>query len=392
MAPTPGLNRTTMNKSIVALIRCDTYDDEPVYQATKAGLDLLGGISRFVKPGERIVIKPNVLIGTTPEKCVTTHPSVFRAVGRLLQESGANVYYGDSASFGKCEGNMKRADLKSVADELGISLADFDKGKAVSHKEALLNKRFVIANGVLESDGLVSLPKLKTHPLTRFTGAIKNQFGCIPGILKSQYHVKMPDPYDFATMLVDLNTLIKPRLYVMDGIIAMEGNGPRSGKPKKLGVLLFSSDPIALDSIACRIIDLDPAFVPTSEPGEKAGLGTYRTENIEIVGEELSSFIDKDFEVIRKPPMSSGNGRIRAFIKNQICPRPAIDTAKCTNCGTCVKMCPVNPKAVDWHTDNKLAPPTYQYNRCIRCYCCQESCPEGAITVKDRLLSKVFFR
>ena len=130
---------------------------------------------------------------------------------------------------------MKRADLKSVADELGISLADFDKGKAVSHKEALLNKRFVIANGVLETDGLVSLPKLKTHALTRFTGAIKNQFGCIPGILKSQYHVKMPDPYDFATMLVALNTLIKPRLYVMDGIIAMVGTGPRSCNPKELG-------------------------------------------------------------------------------------------------------------------------------------------------------------
>ena len=380
-----------MHKSKVALVKCDTYDDDQVCQAVEAGVDLLGGISHFVEPNERILIKPNVLFGTSPQKCVTTHPSVFKAVGRLLKKAGAIVYCGDSPGFGKCEGNLKRASLKQAADELGISIADFDRGKTVSHKEALLNKRFVVANGVLESDGVVSLPKLKTHQLTRLTGAIKNQFGCIPGTLKSQYHVKMPDPYDFATMLVDLNTLIRPRLYIMDAIVAMEGNGPRNGKPKRLGVLLFSSDPIALDSIACRIIDLDPEFVPTSKAGEKAGLGTYHYDSIEVIGDKVESFIDKDFEVIRKPPVSFTSGRIRTFIKNHTCSRPAIDESKCTNCGTCVKMCPVSPKAVDWHTGDRHKPPAYKYGRCIRCYCCQESCPEGAIAVQNTLLGKVFF-
>ena len=381
-----------MNKSTVALVKCDTYDDERVYRAVKTGLDLLGGISHFMQAGERIVIKPNMLFGTDPRKCVTTHPSVFKAVGRLLQKAGVSVSYGDSPGFGKCEWNMKRAGLKQVADELGIRLADFDDGKVVSHKEALLNKRFVIANGVLESDGLVSLPKLKTHALTRFTGAIKNQFGCVPGLLKSEYHVKMPDPYDFATMLVDLNTLIRPRLYIMDGVIAMEGNGPRSGKPKKLGVLLFSSDPVALDSIACKIIDLNPAFLPTSKPGEKAGLGTYHYDNIEVVGEKIGVFVDKDFEVIRKPPVSSTSGRMRTFIKNRVCPRPTIDKIICNNCGICIEMCPVSPKAVNWHIGDESKPPTFKYGHCIRCYCCQESCPEGAIAEQNTLLGKVFFR
>ena len=325
-------------------MKCDAYDDEQVYKAVKTGIDLLGGISHFIRPDERILIKPNVLVGTNPQKCVTTHPSVFKAVGRLLKQAGASVYYGDSPGFGRCETNMKRAHLKQAADELGIKIADFDNGKAISHKEALLNKRFVIVNGVLESDGMLSLPKFKTHALTRFTGAIKNQFGCIPGILKSQHHVKMSDPYDFATMLVDLNTLIKPRLYVMDGIIAMEGNGPRNGKPRKLSVLLFSSDPIAMDSIACKIIDLNPEFVPTSKPGEKAGLGTYHYENIELIGDNIEPFIDKDFEVIRKPPVSPAGGRIRTFVKNQICPRPVIDNSKCTNCGTCVRYVLLIPK------------------------------------------------
>ncbi len=380
-----------MNKSKVALVRCDTYDDEKVAKAVQQGLDLLGGIAQFAKPGERIVLKPNVLIGSKPEKCVTTHPAVFKAVGRLLREAGVIVSYGDSPSFGKCEPNIKKSGLKEVGDELGLSLADFDSGRTVSHKDALLVKSFVIANGVLDSEGLVTLPKLKTHPLPRFTGAVKNQFGCIPGLLKSQYHVKLPDPYDFATMLVDLNTLVKPRLCIMDGIIAMEGNGPRGGKPKKMSVLLLSGDPIAIDATACRIIDLDPEAVPTSIAGEKAGLGTYHSENIEIVGEDMESFLDRSFEAIRTPPTPCNSGRLRTFVKNRICEKPVIDETRCNKCGTCVKMCPVEPKAVDWHNGDKSKPPTYKYDRCIRCYCCQENCPEGAVFVESPVLGRIFF-
>jgi uncharacterized protein (DUF362 family)/Pyruvate/2-oxoacid:ferredoxin oxidoreductase delta subunit len=380
-----------MDKSKVALVRCDTYDEEKVYKAVQRGLDLLGGIAHFAKPGERIVLKPNVLIGSKPEKSVTTHPAVFRAAGRLFKEAGASVSYGDSPSFGKCEPNMRKSGLKEIGDELGLSVADFDTGRSVSHKDALLVKSFVIANGVLDSAGLVTLPKLKTHPLPRLTGAVKNQFGCIPGLLKSQYHVKLPDPYDFCTMLVDLNMLVKPRLCVMDGIVAMEGNGPRGGKPKKLSVLLLSSDPIAIDATACRIIDLDPEAVPTSRAGEEAGLGNYHSENIEIVGGDIESFLDRSFEVIRTPPAPCSSSRVRNFVKNRVCEKPVIDEAKCNKCGTCVKMCPVEPKAVDWHNGDKSRPPTYKYGRCIRCFCCQENCPEGAVFIESPMLGRVFF-
>jgi uncharacterized protein (DUF362 family)/Pyruvate/2-oxoacid:ferredoxin oxidoreductase delta subunit len=381
-----------MNRSKVALVRCETYDPDAVHQAVCKGLDLIGGTSGLVKAGERIVMKPNVLYGTNPEKGVSTHPSVFRAVGKLLQESGARVAYGDSPSFAGAEGHMKRCGLKQAADEMGIELADFDRGRTLSHKDALLIKSFVIANGVLDSDGLVNLPKLKTHPLVRLTGAVKNQFGCVPGVLKAQYHVKLADPYDFAAMLVDLNTLIRPRFCVMDGIMAMEGNGPRSGRLRKLDVLLFSRDPIALDATACRIINLDPEIVTTSKLGEKAGLGTYRSENIELAGDSLESFLCPDFDVIRTPQEHCSQNRVRAFVKNRTCERPAIDGAKCTNCGSCVKMCPVEPKAVDWRKGAKEKPPTYDHNRCIRCYCCQESCPEGAISAQSPVLGRLFFR
>ena len=245
---------------------------------------------------------------------------------------------------------------------------------------------------MLDSDGLVSLPKLKTHPLTRFTGAAKNQFGCIPGLLKGQYHVKLPNPYDFATMLVDLNTLVRPRLCIMDGIQAMEGNGPRGGNPRDLGVLLFSDDPIAIDATACRIIDLDPEVVTTSEPGERSGLGRYRREEIELLGDGIESFVDSSFEAIRTPPAPRTGGRLRSFVRNRLCERPAIDEAKCTSCGTCVEMCPVDPKAVEWHRGNRSQPPKHRYGLCIRCYCCQETCPEGAISVENPLLGRVLTR
>ncbi|MCJ7576289.1 MAG: DUF362 domain-containing protein [Dehalococcoidia bacterium] len=381
-----------MNKARVVIIRCDTYADDQVLTAVQKGLDMLGGISVFAKPGERIVMKPNILIGTEPDKGVTTHPAVFRAVGKLLKDVGVSVSYGDSPCFGKSEPNLRKSGIKEVGDELGFIVADFDSGRSVSHKDALLMKKFVVANGVLDSDGLVSLPKLKTHGLVRFTGAVKNQFGCVPGLLKSQYHVKLPDPYDFATMLVDLNTLIKPRLYIMDGIVAMEGNGPRSGKLKRLNVLLLSSDPIALDATACRIACIEPEIVPTSRPGEKAGLGTYHTENIELMGEALESFVDTSFEINRTPPISGSGGRFMVFLKNRITQRPVIDKAKCTCCGTCITMCSVQPKAVDWHRGDMSRPPRYDYNLCIRCYCCQETCPEGAIYLSSPLLARIYSR
>src|SRR4030042_1817565 len=207
-------------KSKVALVPCASYDDVEVEMSIRAGLDLLGGLARFVKPGKKIVLKPNVLIGSGPDSCVCTHPSVLRAAGKILLETGASVTCGDSPAFGGSSLNVRLSGLKRVADELGIGLADFSHGRVVMHKTALLNRRFVIAHGVLDADGLISLCKLKTHGLTRVTGAVKNQFGCVPGMLKNQQHARMADPYLFATLCVELNALLKPRIFIMDAVMA----------------------------------------------------------------------------------------------------------------------------------------------------------------------------
>ncbi len=376
--------------SKVAVVKCEGYEYEKVKNAVEKGIGLLGGPSAFVKPGERILLKPNLLSADPPERCATTHPSVFKAVGEILMRAGGKLSYGDSPGLHSPKTAAKKAGIADVADELGIGLADFQSGEEIVFREGLQNKRFVIAKGVIESDGLISLPKLKTHALEKMTGCVKNQFGCVPGKLKGEFHVRIPDVNDFARMLVDLNNYIKPRLYVMDGIMAMEGNGPRSGNPKKMDLLIFSSDPIALDATVCRIVNLDPGLVPTIKYGSEAGMGTYLEKDIEILGDGLSYF--KDFDVIREPLKPYRGREALQFLKNYVVPRPYINGDRCVKCGVCVTMCPVNPKAVDWHNGVKDKPPVHIYNRCIRCYCCQELCPEGVIGLKvpliRRLLSK----
>ena len=179
-------------KSRVAVVRCETYETEKVYKAVKKGFELLGGIESFVSTGEKILIKPNLLVGRSPEKHATTHPSVFEGVVRVLTEKGYNVSYGDSPGFGRPEKAAELCRLKPVADKYQIPFLEFDKGKSVDYPDGHQCKKFDIAQGVLDSDAIISLPKMKAHQLTRITGAVKNQFGCVYGLNKTGFHFPMP--------------------------------------------------------------------------------------------------------------------------------------------------------------------------------------------------------
>ena len=376
-------------KSKVAIVRCGSYDTEEVRKAVSRGLELMGGAETFVKQGEKILLKVNLLVGEVPEKCVNTHPAVFRAVAELFAAKGAIVQYGDSPGFGAPHAAAKKAGIADVADELKLEPADFKEGREVFFEQGNQNKSFYIANGVLDADGLISLPKMKTHGLERFTGAIKNQFGCVVGMRKGEFHVKLPDATDFARMLVDLNSFVKPRLYIMDGIMAMEGNGPRGGTPRAMNVLLFSTDPVALDATASRMINLNPLYVPTTLVGGETGAGTFKEDEIEIVGDVLKDFICMDFNVERTPVKTVKRNRVNTFLNNRLISKPVIIEEKCTQCGTCVHSCPVEGKAINWLNGDKTKAPVYDYKKCIRCYCCQEMCPESAIILKDPMIIKV---
>ncbi|MDD5264201.1 MAG: DUF362 domain-containing protein [Candidatus Bipolaricaulis sp.] len=375
--------------STVALVRCTSYRDDEVDAAVRRGLDLLGGALRFVRPGESVVLKPNLLVGREAERAVTTHPSVFRAVARALGDAGVRLSYGDSPGFGRTENVAGRAGIADVARELAIPVADFGSGETVSFPDGHLIKQFTIAHGVLDADGLVSIAKLKTHGLTRLTGAIKNQFGCIPGMLKAEFHARLPNADLFSQMLVDLNLLLRPRLSVVDGIVAMEGNGPQSGRPRSMNVILLSADPVALDATICRLIDLDPRLVAPIAYGEAFGLGSAKA--IDVVGDPVDGFVVPDFDVQRSSRATAGRpGRVGRIARCLIVPRPVIRSEACTRCGTCVRVCPVTPKGVEFAANG--SPPAHHYDRCIRCYCCQELCPEGAIEVDVPPLGRLIHR
>lgn len=373
----------------VALIRCESYDRDEVKKSVERGLALLGGISSFVRAGENILLKPNLLAGEAPGKCVTTHPMVFEAVAESLIHAGVHLSYGDSPAVGTTPRVAQKAGLAETAAGLNVSLADFRSGRDVFFDGGLQNRKFTIANAILDTDGVISLPKFKTHGLEKFTGAIKNQFGCIPGVLKGEFHVRLPDAEAFAKMLVDLNAFVNPRLYIMDAIYGMEGNGPRGGRPRKMNLLLFSTDPVALDATACRLVDLNPEYVPTVNYGMEAGVGTFLEQEIQLLGDGFSEFVVKDFDIDRTPLKPYKPNGFTGCLNKRLVPKPYIVTEKCVKCGICVNMCPAQPKALGFKDDEKSGPPVYAYDHCIRCFCCQEICPESAIQLKTPLLRKI---
>ncbi len=373
-----------LQPSKVAVIRCDSYDAKVVEKAVARGMDALGDITVLFHPGETILLKPNLLQAAGPEKAVCVHPEVFRSVALYLKRWNVNLTYGDSPATANPNHAAKVSGIAEVAESLDIPLADFKTGLSVSTPDICHIKKFELATGVLDADGVVSISKLKTHTFTTMTGAVKNVFGCIPGLKKAEFHAKFPDPDSFSRMLVELMLTVKPRLHIMDGIVGMEGDGPGSGNPRRMNVLLFSTDPVALDAAAFSITGLSVDKIPVLKHGQQLGLGSW--ENYKIVGDDISSFIVQDF----KHPSTHyrrHNALAVKMFRKLILPYMRIDADRCTRCGQCVAICPMNPKAVFFK--QKSLPPSYKGNRCIRCFCCQEVCPEHAIDFMTPILGKI---
>lgn len=377
-------------KSKVILIPCDSYEEEKVYGAVSRGLKLLEEDGPLIDPAEKVLLKPNLLSKATPDKAITTHPAVFSAVARYLRETGREkLFYGDGPGEVRTEIAARDAGILAAAGEQKVVPADFEDGKTVAFPQGTVAKEFFLANGVLEADAIVNLCKMKTHMLERVTGAVKNSYGFVPGnARKKEGHMLYPNAEQFAAMLCDLNRCVTPRFAVMDGITAMEGNGPASGDPVAMNVLLFSRDPVALDTVFCRLVYLPPDLVATNTMGARCGLGVGDESEIGVLTPEGvltpreagERYGKADFNVYRKRKNQwTGlllEGAMRPFSR-----RPFIRPEKCTRCGTCVRACPVEGGAVNFRKEPDR-PPVFQYSKCIRCFCCQELCPQRAINVR----------
>lgn len=386
------------HKHLVALVPLDTYEQDKVDAAVREGVALLGGMKKFAQPEEKILLKPNLLGKAIPEKAITTHPAVFSAVARLMREEGyKHVAYGDSPGNPTTTPD-KAADacgIAAAAQKWKLDKADFASGSVVHFPEGKAARSFYLCHGVQECDALINICKMKTHGLERITGAVKNLYGCICGVNKATGHASYPNSEVFADMLCDLNLCVKPRLHILDGVVAMEGNGPASGTPTAMNVLLFSDDPVALDSVFAALVHLDAEAVPTCVSGAKGGLGVMDQAQIEVITPEGTMTVLEAQGKWGKPDFDVFRGKMKKGLLFKLMPmlpflqhRPKVDRKKCIACGVCEESCPIPGKAVHAGHGQKA---TYDYKKCIRCYCCQEMCPAKAIEVYrsplNRLLS-----
>lgn len=259
-------------KSKVVILPCESYEEEKIYSLLKTGIQELGGLSRLTGKEEKILLKPNLLKKAEVEKAVITHPVVVGAFARILREEGyKNIVLADSCGHGTTRQVIQGTGMDTYLKKYDIPAIDYTKGIHVDNPSGIQAKEFILPQELLEADCVISLSKMKTHALERITGAVKNSYGFVYGKNKAIGHTKYPSADSFARMLIDLNQYVKPRLYVMDGIVAMEGNGPGSGDPVNMNVILLSTDPVALDSVFARLVHLKPEMVPTNYHGGKDG-------------------------------------------------------------------------------------------------------------------------
>jgi uncharacterized protein (DUF362 family)/NAD-dependent dihydropyrimidine dehydrogenase PreA subunit len=382
----------TAERPIVSVARCSSYGSDEISAALERTLDPLGGMRSFVSPGQRVFLKVNLLMKAAPERAVTTHPEFVRAVIRAAFAAGAaDVAVGDSPG-----GRNSAASTHALFDTSGIAAVCQQEGARVcllddavtrvAFEGGSLYSSFNLGSEAVDADVLISLPKLKTHGFMMFTGGVKNLFGCIPGLEKAQFHLKVPDRDDFAEMLVDLMLACAPELTIMDAVVAMEGDGPAGGAPREVGALLASTDAVALDVLASSIAGFDPMDVYTNRAAARRGLGPESPSGIIVTGEDWHSLIVRDFahparDVSRRLPP-----RVAKWVRKRIASRPTLDDpAGCTACRTCERNCPVHAIAMVG------ARPSFDYDTCIRCYCCQELCPQQVIGLSRPWAVRAFF-
>jgi uncharacterized protein (DUF362 family)/Pyruvate/2-oxoacid:ferredoxin oxidoreductase delta subunit len=348
----------------------------------RKAVDLLGGIQVFIKPASRVLVKPNLLMAKEPELGITTHPEVVRAVIKLLKEIDCKVFVGDSPSvWGRYIENVQqvyeRTGIKKVCAEEGVELVMFDKRR--------MREKFPLTTWLDNCDYLVNLPKFKTHELTLLTGAIKNLFGLVTGTYKTELHKNYFDIEEFSKVIVDVYQEAHPALTIVDGITAMEGDGPgTSGKLRQVELLLAGFDCVALDSIMAMIMGVRPYDVQTTRDAAHRDLGMPDTRFMEILGEKIEDVIGQPFLL---PTSAMGKRKIPDFLiklaRKLIKYYPYPVRKNCIRCLACIDTCPNDCISM------KSKGIVFDYPRCISCFCCQETCPALAIKVKKSLLARL---
>lgn len=369
--------QTSPSRARVSIVRANDYDLAVLGAAVARALEHIGGLEGLVKAGDKVFVKINHLSPPSPpERGIVTHPVFAEAVIELLKRTGAEITVGDDIDSGTRDG-FSLSGFRQMCQRAGVRLVNLrEAGFVATPCNGRLLDQVYLARAALEADVIVNLAKLKTHSLTVFTGAVKNMYGAIPASFRSRFHGEYPKSEDFSLMLTDVFSAVKPHLTIMDGVVAMEGEGPGSGGLRNLGVVLAGRDAVAVDAVAISIIGLNPADISTTRYCQERGLGVGVLDNIDVVGESIESVVVADFKlpaaasraILRRVPPA-----LARFLIDQRSVRPLVVQSQCTACAECVKICPTGAASIK----DELA--RIDQAACIRCLCCHEVCRYDAI-------------
>ncbi len=351
----------------------------------------LCGFNELIRPDMKVLIKPNLLIKRHPDAATTTHPELVAAVIRRLKALGvSNILIADSGGGEYTVSSLKAlysgTGMAAAADENGAML-NFDiSSRPVPYLDGHRCKQFDIIAPVLHSDLIINICKLKTHMMADFSACVKNMFGSVPGLLKPELHCRFPEKSIFCEMLVDLCLFTAPAINIVDGVLAMEGNGPSGGYPRWAKVLIASKNPFSADIAAAAIANLEPEDILYLKDGISRGICPAGIPELPLCGDDIAPLIISDFkhaevgsvDFVEKLPKF-----MRRTVSAIITPKPVINKKGCIGCMKCGESCPQ-------HTIEKIdGKAVIEYSECINCFCCHEMCPVKAIGLKRSSLWKI---
>ncbi|MBR9986307.1 MAG: DUF362 domain-containing protein [Desulfosarcina sp.] len=340
--------------------------------------EMLGSVAGpTIGAGTRVLIKPNFLAPAAPDKAVTTHPLIVKAAAEFALEKGARVQISDSPAMGSFSKLLKKGGYEEMLNDLDVTVTPFEKTIAVDVGEPFGS--IDIAKDAMQADVVINLAKLKTHTQMMLTLGVKNLFGCIVGLKKPEWHMRTGvDRQMFGRLIVSIFEAVGPAYTIIDGILAMEGQGPgKSGTPRELGLLIGGQNAHAVDHVVCLQVGLDPDTLATQRNARS--LGVY-DGSVHIDGD--LNILD-DFQFPELGSITMGPEFLGRFMRKFVIQQPVPDNKTCKLCGECWKYCPA--QAISY-TDRGI---TINTDTCIRCYCCIEVCPHAAIQAKKPLAGNV---